>query len=186
MTSAAIVWRILDDPGHEACRLESDASGWQITGAAVFSYEQQPCHLSYTIHCDAAWQTQSVAVHGWVGSRTVAIEISADAERRWQLNGRACQAVEGCFDIDLNFSPSTNMLPLRRLSPAIGQEIEVRAAWLRFPSFELEPLPQSYRRLDDANYHYESNGGSFVTTITFHESGLVAHYPNGWQVEAAL
>jgi hypothetical protein len=50
-----------------------------------------------------------------------------------------------CIDLDLNFSPSTNLLPLMDLGLAIGQEATIRAAWLRFPRFALEPLDQVYR-----------------------------------------
>ena len=69
-----------------------------------------------------------------------------------------CPAVAGCVDLDLNFSPSTNLLPIRRLNLSVGQEAAVRAAWLRFPSFILEPLEQLYRRVDATTYRYESAG----------------------------
>jgi hypothetical protein len=92
--------------------------------------------------------------------------------------------VAGCIDLDLNFSPSTNLLPIRRLDLAIGQEAEVQAAWLRFPSFTLERLEQLYRRIDVATYRYESAGGKFVTELQVNAAGFVTHYPNAWQVEA--
>ena len=56
----------------------------------------------------------------------------------------------------------------------MGRKAEVRAAWLRFPSFELEPLVQRYRRLDDHTYHYES--GSFSAEIRVNDAGLVTSY----------
>jgi hypothetical protein len=43
-----------------------------------------------------------------------------------------CGAGEGCLDIDLGFSPSTNLLPIRRLTLAVGEAATVRAAWLPF------------------------------------------------------
>ena len=46
----------------------------------------------------------------------------------------------GCVDLDLNFIPSTTLLPVRRLGLAIGQSAEVQAAWLRFPGFTLVPI----------------------------------------------
>ena len=87
-------------------------------------------------------------IDGFVGDEAVQIELSVDSDHRWRLNGRECPVVAGCIDIDLAFSPSTNMLPIRRLNLAIGQEAKVRAAWLRFPGFNLEPLEQLYRRID--------------------------------------
>jgi uncharacterized protein len=83
----------------------------------------------------------------------------------------------------LNFSPSTNLLPIRRLSLAGGESVEVTAAWLRFPSFGLEPLRQTYRRIGETTYRYESAGGSFVRDIQVADSGLVVTYPGFWAAE---
>jgi hypothetical protein len=92
------------------------------------------------------------------------------------MNGTECAAVAGCVDVDLNFSPSTNTLPIRRLQLAVGQTAGVRAAWLRFPSFELEPLEQTYARIAQEVYRYESSGGSFVADVTVDAQGLVIDY----------
>ncbi|MGH7311270.1 MAG: putative glycolipid-binding domain-containing protein, partial [Candidatus Rokuibacteriota bacterium] len=159
MGEAAILWRRLDQPGHESARLRAHPFGWQLGGTAVFAHDGQPCRLDYGVVCDAAWRTVSGTVAGWVGSETVEITIAVDAARRWWLNGHECPGAAGCTDLDLNFSPSTNLLPIRRLDLAAGAEAEVRAAWLRFPGFSLEPLAQIYRRIDVTTYRYESAGG---------------------------
>jgi hypothetical protein len=82
------------------------------------------------------------------------------------------------------FTPATNLLPVRRLGLKTGQEAEVKAAWLRFPTFTLEPLDQRYRRIDAVTYHYESNGGSFVRDLVVSPVGFVRRYPDLWQAEA--
>ncbi len=131
------------------------------------------------------WQTLSGKVEGWVGERIVGIEISVDPRRRWRLNGEECPEVEGCADLDLNFSPSTNLLPIRRLRLGTGQAAEVRAAWLRFPSFTLEPLNQYYTRIDEGTYRYESAGGRFVAELKVSVEGFVTEYPRFWGQESA-
>jgi len=159
-------------------------SRWHLTGTAAFVHNQQPCRLDYLVVCNSEWQTLSGKVNGWVGNETIDLDLSVDSARRWRLNGTESPAVTGSVDLDLNFSPSTNLLPIRRLNLAIGQEAEVQAAWLRFPSFTLEPLKQLYRRIDVATYRYESAGGRFVTELQVNAAGLVTLYPNFWQVEA--
>jgi hypothetical protein len=172
VTSQSILWRRLDQPGHESCRLLVQHSHWHLSGAAVFAHDQQPCRLDYSVVCDSGWHT-------------VSARVAADSARRWRLNEAECPAVAGSIDVDLNFSPSTNLLPIRRLGLAIGQEAKVQAAWLRFPSFALEPLEQRYRRIDDATYRYESAGGKFIAELRVNAAGFVTRYPNVWQVEAA-
>jgi hypothetical protein len=87
------------------------------------------------------------------------------------------------MDIDLNFSPSTNLLPIRRLDLAVGATAAVRAAWLRFPSFKLEVLDQSYTRLESRRYRYESAGGRFVADVTVDDAGVVIDYGDIWSRE---
>lgn len=178
-----IIWRRLDRPGHESARLSFFDSRWHLVGTAVFVNDSQPCRLDYSLVCDSEWVTLSGKVEGWVGEEVVEIDISVDPDRRWRLNGKECPEVDGCTDLDLNFSPSTNLFPIRRLNLAAGQEAEVRAAWLRFPSFKLEPLEQIYRRVDRFTYRYESAGGTFVAELKVNEIGLVTNYPDLWQVE---
>lgn len=180
-----VLWRRLDQPGHESARLFFRESRWHLAGTAVFAHRQQACRLDYRVECDAEWRTLSGRVVGWVGSEEVDVELSVDAERHWRLNATEMTPVAGCTDLDLNFSPSTNLLPIRRLNLGVGEKAAVRAAWLRFPGFTLEPLEQIYERLDEGTYRYESAGGSFVAELQVDAAGFVTRYPNIWQVEGA-
>jgi uncharacterized protein len=156
---------------------------WHLQGTAVFLFNKLACRLDYRIVCDSHWHTRSARVDGWIGNSPIEIVITVNSEQRWLLNEDECPAVAGCVDLDLNFSPSTNLLPIRRLNLDVGREMEVRAAWLRFPSFSLEPLAQLYRRIDETTYRYESRGGSFVTDLNVNEAGFVIMYPNFWETE---
>jgi hypothetical protein len=123
-------------------------------------------------------------VSGVAGDVDVDLAVSVDAERRWRLNGADSPAVAGCIDIDLGFSPSTNLLPIRRLSLAVGDEAEVKAAWLPFPSLIFKALPQVYRREGEKTYRYESGGGAFVRMLEVNAVGFVTNYPGFWNVES--
>jgi hypothetical protein len=184
MAGVSVIWRRVDQPGHEAARLSPHGSGWHLTGTAVFASDGRPCRLDYMVVCDPDWRTLSGRVTGWLGTGLVEVEVTADAGR-WRLNGVECPAVAGCPDLDLNFSPSTNLLPIRRLGLAVGAEAPVRAAWPRFPSFALEPLDQLYRRTDNATYRYESAGGTFVRDLRVNDTGFVIDYPGFWEIEGA-
>jgi hypothetical protein len=155
-----MLWRRLDVPGHEVARLD----GRRLRGTAVFDETS----LSYDITCDEAWHTRHATVRGWIGTREIDLTLTAPL-------------LEGCIDLDLNFSPSTNLLPIRRLNLAIGEEAQVRAAWLRYPSMELEPLEQRYRRTGERTYRYESGGGAFTSELLVDADGFVLDYAGLWQ-----
>jgi hypothetical protein len=90
-------------------------------------------------------------------------------------------AVAGCLDVDLAFTPATNILPLRRLGLAVGESREMTAAWVRFPELSVEPLAQRYTRLDERRVRYESRGGAFTAELEVDELGLVVRYPPLWE-----
>lgn len=182
----SVLWQGFVLPGHEACRLFSHDLYWLLEGTAVFSHEQKPCRLAYQVICDNAWRTLSSRVEGWLGKTIIDVEIKTDLDQHWWLNDVEQGDVEGCTDIDLNFSPSTNLLPIRRLNLAIGESANVNAAWLRFPSFKLELLPQQYHHIDETTYRYESAGGQFAADLKVTRSGFVVEYPGIWRSDVVL
>ena len=153
------VWRRLDVPGHEACRI----TGQTLEGVAVLTRPESA--LVYRVACDASWRTQSVSVTGWIESRPIAVSLTA-------------ADLLGCTDIDLNFSPSTNTLPIRRLGLRVGESASVTVAWLRFPSMTLEPLTQTYTRTGERTWEYASPG--FYAELEVDEEGLVVRYGDLW------
>jgi uncharacterized protein len=179
-----VLWRRLDFPGHDIATLASRIGGWELSGTATFTDPLGPCRLDYIVTCDTDWRTSGVRVRGTVGDRTIDLAVSVDAERQWRLNGADCPAVAGCVDIDLAFTPATNLLPIRRLDLAVGQQAQVTAAWLSFPLLTLQTLPQLYRRETQNTYHYESDGGAFVRTLEVNAAGFVINYPGLWVAEA--
>jgi uncharacterized protein len=185
MNTGSVLWRWLDRPGHEAAIVRAADAGWVLAGCAAFAHEGSPCQLAYEVVCDEGWRTVSATVDGWVGSRPVGVGIAVDDRGRWRLNGSPCAAADGCIDVDLNFSPSTNLLPIRRLGLSVGEDARVRAAWLRFPEFTLEPLEQVYRRTGPSTYRYQSGDGSFVRDLEVDDLGFVTSYPGFWSAEEA-
>jgi uncharacterized protein len=184
-SATSILWRGLFFQGHESCRLFSSGQEWHLEGTAVFSHEHRSCRMDYQITCDEGWHTLAAHVKGWLGPTSIDIAIKTDSGRSWWMNDVEQPDVMGCIDIDLNFSPSTNLLPIRRLELDIGEVGEVNAAWLRFPSFKLERLTQQYRRLDKDIYRYESAGGQFVAELKVNAAGFVVDYADLWKAEAS-
>ena len=149
MTTQSILWRSIHWPGHEACCLFSQNAEWHLEGTAVFSHVHQPCRLSYLVVCEENWNTLRARISGWVGDTVVDIDLVVDPKQRWRLNGIEQPPVAGCIDLDLNFSPSTNLLPIRRLNLPVGQEALVTAAWLKFPGFMERIIDQTEKGFPD-------------------------------------
>lgn len=185
MQNTAILWCRLDRAGHEVGRLIENVDEPIVEGTAVFAEQDNACRLDYRIACDSAWRTVSAKVSGWLGGRAIAMDIAADIKRRWFVDGVECANVQGCDDVDLSFSPATNLLPIRRLRLNIGERSVVRAAWFDFPACKLEPLEQVYERIGDSTYRYKSGAGAFVATLQVNATGFVTSYPGLWHEEGA-
>ena len=180
---STILWRRLDQPGHDSARLTELPTGPIIEGTALFNHSGLPCRLDYRVVCDPEWRTVTARVVGWLGASPMEVDVAVAASRQWTLNGRRCAEVHGCDDIDLSFSPASNLLPIRRLRPATGAPVEVRAAWLAFPELELQPLDQTYERLGESEYRYTSDGGDFTAILETNPAGFVTYYPGLWRLE---
>jgi uncharacterized protein len=179
-----IVWRRIDIPGHEVATIVPAGDGWRVDGVAILVESGRPCRIDYEIRCDARWMTQRCVIRGHVAERPVRLDVERSATGVWSIDGVEVPALEGCDDIDLGFSPSTNLLPIRRLALSIGAHAVVRAAWIRFPELTAEVLVQGYTRTGAHRYVYESAGGAFRRELDVDTFGNVVDYPGLWRAEA--
>lgn len=177
-----VLWKSLQWPGHESARLLDLDDRWELEGSAVFSNDGEPCRLDYTVACERDWRTRGTRVEGWIGDRVIDVVVAC-VNDVWTLNGIEQPQLTGCIDADLNFSPSTNLLPIRRLELQTGESQIVRAAWLRFPSFALEVLEQRYTRVADDRVRYESFTTNFSAEMRLTANGMVLDYENVWAQE---
>ena len=179
MTKArvAFFWRKLNHPGHDSCRLIKLPTGWRLTGAAVFLEARRACHFQYNVVADAAFRTNSAAVVGYLGRKAINVRIRSAGRGRWRVNGVPNADVAGCININLSFTPATNLFVLRRLALKVGEHAKAPAAYLEFPSLRLTRLPQRYERLGRTTYAYQSADGWISRTLQVTHSGRRVRYP---------
>ncbi len=177
-TVAEARWRALDRDGEDRCRLARVSGGWLLVGHARFHDGDGWAALDYVVRCDDAWHTLSADVAGQHGEREVMISLEQSAGR-WWLNGALQRQVDTAYDVDLAFTPATNLMPVRRLETVL----ETRAAWLTYPECRVRPLDQIYRRLSPRSVIYAAQQTGFTTQLAVAQSGFVTLYPGLWQEE---
>ena len=171
----SVIWRRLDLPGGEYCSLMRTNGGWQLAGVAVAAFGGVPLRADYVVDCDESWRTRETLLTVVADGAERRLQIVAEGDGAWSVNGRAVDGVRGSSDVDLNVTPATNTLSLRRLKLAVGASAEVVAAWVRFPELTVEPLWQRYTRLAGDRYGYESDGG-FTSELVVDDLGLIVTY----------
>lgn len=180
-------WRALDGEGEDKCTLSQTDHGWVLLGHARFRDESGFAALDYILRCDRGWQTQSADIAGVHEGREIRIQLECD-KGHWLMNGEAQPQVGQAWDLDLSFTPATNLMPLRRLAEQSAPSLTTRAAWLLYPGTRLEPLDQTYSAggtLAHVLYQAEQTGSSFHLDVD--SSGFVTLYPGLWEgtVESA-
>ncbi|BCG70619.1 hypothetical protein MesoLj113a_17770 [Mesorhizobium sp. 113-1-2] len=184
VTTASILWRRLDVEGHDACLLSQADGGHSLEGQAIFAQDDKPCCLAYAVICDAGWHTRSARVDGFLGMRKLYYAIERRADGAWMLNGEPQRGVAGLVDVDLGFTPASNLLAIRRFNLGIGETTPAPAAYLSFPALEMVLLEQSYRRLDAIRYAYSAPMFGYEEILDVSPHGFVVDYPGLWKATA--
>ena len=98
------------------------------------------------------------------------VRLDSDGRGHWRRDGCDCASLDGCIDIDVEATPFTNTLPIRRLGLATGEGRVVRLAYVRIPSLEVVPRSQRYTAVDAARlYRFESLEHSFTADLPLDE-----------------
>ncbi len=173
-----MLWTSANPPGVEACTVTGGPSGWVFEGKVVRRAGGTPVLLTYEIETDPGWRTKKVAIEEVFQGKKRSLRLSVEGSR-WFVNGEGDPRLGGCLDVDLEASPVTNTLPIRRAGPRVGSRVDVTACWVRFPTLEVAPLRQSYERLGPRTYRYASATG-FSAKVEVDGFGLVRRYGDYW------
>jgi uncharacterized protein len=195
----AVAWRRSDVVGTEVCRLLEKDGDWQLDGRAAVLLGTDLVDAGYDVKLDRSFATRTAMVRGVVDGEWRSVHLAA-ADGRWRLASFAVRPdrtelparpegdpavhvpeLDGCIDVDIGFTPSTNTLPIRRLRLDVGRSADVDAAWVRFPELTVERLPQRYTRLAENRYRYESRDGDFTAELVVDDAGLVMTYEGLWE-----
>jgi uncharacterized protein len=175
-----VLWQGLISPSLERLILRQTDHGFELSGLILQAHAGRPYVVRYSVEVDAAWTAPSLMLEIEDGESR-SLRLASSAGGAWTRDGRALP-LPNCVDVDIEWSPSTNTLPLRRLGLSVGQRTSVTAAWVRLPSLEVEPLQQSYERLETSRYRYRA--GSFTADLTVDDESLITRYGANWQAVA--
>ena len=176
-------WQRLDVAGTDRCTLARLETGWRIDGLARYEDPRGLAQLEYAVAADAEWRTLSGVIRGTVGTEAVALDIRRSDDDRWSVNGRLMPELDGLVDLDLGFTPATNLFPLRRLALRIGESADAAAAWLDEEGWQLRRLLQRYERCGEDAWWYESPDGRYEGLLRVNADGFVTEYPGLWREE---
>lgn len=175
-----ILWQGLIAPSTERFAAARTETGCQLAGLILQAHQGAPYVVRYSIDVDQAWRTRAVQIE-LENDGKHRTSLVADGAGHWSRDGKQVPVLDNCLDVDLEWSPSTST-PIRRLRLALGESRAVTAAWVRFPSLEVQRLEQSYERVDERRYRYRS--GRFSADLAVDDDGMVLQYGVNWKAVA--
>lgn len=181
-----IHWTPWDKPGAEHLRLAWGEDGLHADGLILLHADDRDHRIHYRVEADADWRFRRLHI-ALLGTQH-ALHIEADEAGDWQVNRQPAPELAGCIDPDIQVTPFTNTLPIRRLELGEGEGAEITVAYVRVPELSVEPLTQRYTCLkalgaQDGLYRYESAamGDRMAADLPVDEDGLVLDYPESFR-----
>jgi uncharacterized protein len=179
---ASALWKRIDGPGYDFCRLDREMSGWRLDGTSIFLQDREPGMFSYSLQCNSAWEAISGLVRGSLGSRAIEYAVNR-RDGIWTLNRAPVRGLEHLVDLDFSFTPATNLTQLRRVPFPNNRVVELSVAWLDLHSGALTELPQIYERRGERLIWYEAPTVGYRGLLELDTRGFINRYPTLWEAE---
>lgn len=177
-----VVWRHLgSDSRLEFCEAAYTDARLDVTGHVLGDTDATPAYASYELMCSTDL-TRCMALRlecVWKDTKRT-LTLQQESAERWFRNGMHAPELDGCTDPDLEWSPSTNTFPMRRLEELARNRLQVRAAWIRIPTLIVQPVTQTYTRVDARRYQYRNEASGYESHIDVDELGLPLTYEGVW------
>jgi hypothetical protein len=180
MKTTDVVWRSRQWPGVERLELVEGDGGVTARSLLIAGPDGELAAARYEIVCDARWRVTRLLVESLGTGRRLDLVRAADGG--WIREGQALPTLAPSVDVDINLSPFTNTLPIRRLELAPGAAADLDVVYITLPDLDVHRQRQRYtcvrRDADGGLYRYES--GTFAADVAVDATGLVTHYEGLW------
>jgi uncharacterized protein len=176
MSGRLLVWQWLSEPGIEQVRVESDAAGVRAQSRALGVWDEVPSRAAYRLTLDADWRFRLLDA-AWSDSEGIRrVRLWRNQDGGWHDTRGPRPDLDGCEHIDVNWTPLTNTLPIRRIGLAPGEAREISVVYVPVPSLEIQAVPQRYTRLDERRWCFESLESGFMAELIVDADGIVTEY----------
>ncbi len=187
-----IYWKPWDAPGCEHVRVARRGTGTKASvvadGLVLLYRDGRALRCHYRLEADRHWRTRKLSLavqEGTAGSggHESSLSLASDGKGRWRQDGRRVPELDGCLDLDIQVTPLTNTLPIRRLGLEPGEIGDTRVVYLPVPELTPFPAEQSYaclRPLEAAGglFRYESLTSGYSADLPVDSDGFVVDYPD--------
>ena len=174
-------WTAVRWPGLEHVIVSEDATGWRGHSQLILA-RPELASISYQVSCDPQWRFTELTIMVTTATARTSLVLTS-GRSGWRANSQPRPDLDGCTDIDIDCTPLTNTLPIRRLDWPAAAAHDIDVAYITVPDLAVQRVQQRYTRLaaeepGTSQFRYES--GSFATELQADTNGFVIDYPGIW------
>ncbi len=163
------------EAGLEHVDLSPADGGIHVSGVVIGRDGEARFGLAYRLRLDSSWRTRDAHLRTTSGR---ALHLESNGQGAWTENGRSRPDLQGCIDIDIQATPITNTLPIRRLDLETGESMEIRLGYVSLPELIVTAASQRYTALEAGSlYRFESLEDGFTADLPVDQDGFVLEYP---------
>ncbi|RVU01734.1 hypothetical protein EOD41_07175 [Mucilaginibacter limnophilus] len=136
-----------------------------------------PFRVNYILHADAKWRTTSFEVSYQLHNNLHKVNYSIDPKGNWTNKGIQYPLYCECAAVDISVTPFTNTLAVKSLELKAGESKTITVLYIDVVEHQTSVQTQTYTRLNENTYRFETADKSFTADIIFDDEGLVVNYP---------
>ncbi|OBB85383.1 hypothetical protein A5760_08195 [Mycobacterium colombiense] len=179
---AMLTWRAQDDPRMESVRIQVSGNRIKANGRIIAAAtETHPAFGAYyDLLTDEAGATKRLGMTVTVAERERVFSFARDEENMWLVTdhqGEHRAAYNGALDVDVEFSPFFNALPIRRLGLyQRAASVTLPVVYVNVPEMSITAGTVSYSSTGSLN-EIKLRSPVSDTTVSVDEEGFIVDYP---------
>ena len=167
-------WQTWDGAGDETLTIRWENEGWTVSG------EVGRERVHYVVRLSPLWQVRQFLLFRDLDDPD--LWLATDGRGRWgEVNGAHRTDLDGNHDVELDCTPFTATLPLRRLPLDVGDEMQLSVLLIDVETLAVVPVRQRYQRLEARRWRRERlEAGETTDIVEFavDDYGLVLDLPD--------
>lgn len=161
-----VAWRTWDGEHTETLDLAWDNEAWTATGHVGKE------RVEYVLRVAPTWHVRQFLLFRDLDEPDLWLAI--DARHRWgEINGLYRSEFDGCEDIELDCTPFTATIPIRRLALNVGGSADIDVISIDVETLAAVRLPVRYERLGERRFRRTALPVGDVREFDVDEFGVV-------------
>jgi len=166
----SVAWTTDDGSGRETLSLRFENEAWTAEGLV------RGADVQYVFRFTASWQLQQMLLFRDMDEPD--LWLANDGRGRWgEVNGSERRDLGGCLDIDVQCSPFTRTMAIRRLGLDIGRSTVIDSVTVDTETLAIQRARLDYTRLDHHRWAVLRDDGGPAHEFEVDDYGLVIDLP---------